>query len=485
MKPIISISIFATIALLLFLAGGVSSTFAQDDDRGTVYFIPFEGEVENALYGFLSRGFREAEQLGADHIIFEMDTPGGRVDSALKIADLIMDSPVPVTVFVTGNATSAGAIISLAAERIYMRQRTTIGTAAPVTLGQESETMNAKALSFVLAQVRTICERREYDELKTQLALAMVDTDLEVADPNDPDVIISPAGKLLTLTAQEALDLGFIEKIIDVPGFTTPEKAGVGREAVLSELGMTGAKQLFLNETAVEVFARFLSSTFVSSLLLSLAFLGVFIEFRTPGFGVPGAVGVIAFLLFFFSHSLTGLAGYEGLLFFFLGLALLSAEVFIIPGFGVAGIAGIFCLLASVVLTLMDTPITTPGFSETFEWSDLSRPLMVTTFSVCIGLIGAMASPLLIPVLADRRLFGNWLILGDSQQRAAGYHSAEDGLDALMGLRGVAHSALRPAGIADINGKRIDVVSQGGFIPTNSAVEVIKVEGRRIVVKVV
>lgn len=485
MKPPIFFSLFAIIALLFVSAGGVSSTFAQDDDRGTVYFIPFEGEVENALYGFLSRGFRNAQQQGADHIVFEMDTPGGRVDSALKIAELIMDSPVPVTVYVTGNATSAGAIISLAAERIYMRQGTTIGTAAPVTLGQESETMNEKALSFVLAQVRSICERRDYDEFKTQLALAMVDSDVEIADPGDAETIISPAGKLLTLTAKEAGELGFIEKIIDAPSLSTPEQVEQGRSLVIEALGLSEAKRLYLRETAVEAFARFLSSTFVSSLLLSIAFLGIFIEFRTPGFGVPGFVGVIAFLLFFFSHSLTGLAGYEGLLLFFLGLALLSAEVFIIPGFGVAGVAGIFCLLASVVLTLMDTPITAPGFSETFEWSDLSHPLMVTTFSVCIGLIGAMASPLLVPLAADRRLLGQWLVLGDSEKREAGYHSAEDGLDALLGLRGLARTALRPAGIAEINGKRIDVVSQGGFIPTNSAVEVIKVEGRRIVVKTV
>lgn len=464
---------------------GVQSTFAQDDDPGIAYFIPFQGEVENALYGFLSRGFREAERLGADHIVFEMDTPGGRVDSALKIADLIMDSPIPVTVYVTGNATSAGAIISLAAEHILMRTGTTIGTAAPVTMGQESETMNDKALSFVLAQVRSICERRGYDEFKTQVALAMVDKDVVVNDPNDEDATISTEGKLLTLTAQEALDIGFVDKIIDAPSLSTPKKAEIGRDMVLAELGMDGAKRYYLNETALDAFARFLSSTFVSSLLLSLAFLGVFIEFRTPGFGLPGIIGIAAFLLFFFSHSLTGLAGLEGLLLFLLGLALLGAEIFIIPGFGVTGIAGILCLFGSVILTLMEVPISSPGFSETFEWSDLTRPLMITTISVSVGLIGAMASPLLIPVLADKRVLGSWLMLDEAEKRSAGYHSAEDGLDELMGLRGVARSTLRPAGVAEIGGKRIDVVSQGAFISPNAAVEVIKVEGRRIVVRAV
>ncbi len=450
-----------------------------------VYFIPFEGEVENALLGFLSRGFRDAEQQGAQHIIFEMDTPGGRVDSALKIAELIIDSPVPVTVYVTGNATSAGAIISLAAERIFMRQGTTIGTAAPVTLGQESETMNEKALSFVLAQVRSICEKREYDEFTTQLALAMVDSDVEVVDPNDEETIISPAGKLLTLTAQEALEVGLVKSIIDAPFPETLEQAEEGRGLVVAQLGLNEPQRIYFRESAAEAIARFLSSTFVSSLLLTIAFLGLFIEFRSPGFGIPGAIGVIAFLMFFFSQSITGLAGYEGLVLFILGLALMAVEVFILPGFGIAGLAGILCLLVSVVLTLLETPITAPGFFETFEPGDLTRPIMITTFAFCLGLIGAMASPLLVPIMADRRMFGNWLVLNDSQKREAGYHSAEDGLDSLVGQRGLARTTLRPAGIAEVGGRRIDVVSQGGYIKTNSAVEVIKVEGRRIVVKTV
>ncbi|MBI1388484.1 MAG: hypothetical protein GC154_08550 [bacterium] len=457
---------------------------ASGSGQPTVYFIPFHGEVENALYGFLQRGFHEAEAMKADQIVVEMDTPGGRVDAALHIADMMMESPVPVLMYVAGNATSAGAIISLAADRIFMRDGATIGTAAPVIMGQggESETMNDKALSYVLAQVRAICEKQKFNERKTQLALAMVDKDVEIRDEDDSSKFISEKGKLLTMTAKEALHAGFIDEIIDAPAIDSGGKEA-GRTAVLIALGMEDAQRLVLRETAFDALARLLSSMTVSSLLLTVAFLGVFIELRTPGIGLPGLIGALAFLLFFFGHSLTGLAGWEGMVFFMVGMILLAIEVFIIPGFGFVGIAGVICLLTSVVVTLMDAPLTSPDFRGTFEWADLTQPLMVTTMAMTIGVIGAIASPLLIPIAAENRWFSNWLLLSESEERGKGYQSADEQLAALVGLRGVARSALRPAGAAEIEGQRIDVVSEGGFIPVHTAVEVVKVEGRRVVVR--
>ncbi|MDX9755313.1 MAG: NfeD family protein [bacterium] len=471
--------ILPVFALFLILAGWpllqaqeMNPTPASDGEP-IVYVLPFKGEVEIGLVHVLTKGFEEAQASGAKYILLEMDTPGGRVDAALDIVDLMLDSTIPVVVYVKGDATSAGAIISLAADKIFMEQMATIGTASPVLMGGggESDTMESKALSYVLAKVRTICERKEFDDYKTNLALAMVDKELEVPDPDHPDRVLKRKGIPLTLTAKEALRIDFITDL------------AANREEVLEKIDLPAARQVYRQELASEVLARFLSSTAVSSLLLTLGFLGIFIEFRSPGFGLPGLLGALALALFFWGHSLAHLGGWEGPLLFMVGVLLLSIEFFVIPGFGFTGIAGFFCIFASIVVTLVDRLPTDPNFNWAFfDWGDLSLAVLITIITMSAGFTIAMALPLLFPVFMKTPV-GKWFLLEEAEHREDGYQSAPPEYDALLGRRGLARSTLRPAGIAEIEGTRVDVVSQGGYIEPGAAVEVIKVEGRRIVVR--
>lgn len=437
-----------------------------------VFIIPFKGEVELGLKLVLERGFVEAEANRATYILLEMDTPGGRVDAALEIVDLILESKIPIAIYVTGNegATSAGAIISLAADKVFMSPDATIGTAAPVIMGgEESETLNAKALSYVLAKVRRICEQKGYSKFKTELALAMVDKDMEVIDEKTGEVI-SKQGSLLTFTANEAAKYGFITAVAKT------------REEVLEKIGLSSAKIVYRQEHMFEQLGRFLSSTAISSLLLTLAFLGIFIEFRTPGFGLPGIIGLLSLALFFWGHSLVGLAGWEAPMLFMIGIVLLAVEFFVIPGFGLTGIAGFICVLASVVITLMEQSISSPLFIDSFDWEDFMNALKITLFSLLLGGTLGFLTPFLFPAIA-RTNVGGLIFLHEREDRTRGYQSAPQELEELTGKTGTTKSTLRPAGIAEIEGKRIDVVSEGGFIPSNTSVIVTKVEGRRVVVR--
>lgn len=467
--------ILGLLLIALFIPAA-SSLQAEGTMAGpVVYIIPFEGEVETSLSAVLKRGFENAENERAAYIFLEMDTPGGRVDAALEIVDLILQSKIPVAIYVTNGATSAGAIISLAADKVFMNGKnlSTIGTASPVLGGggETSDTMEAKALSYVLAKVRAICEEKKFDEQKTQLAMAMVDKEMEIKDPQDPNKIITTKGTPLTFTAQEAMKYGFIHGIVNT------------REEALDALGLKNAKQVIREEHVSERIARFFSSMAVSSILLSVAFLGLFLEFQSPGWSLPGLVGVIALVLFFWGHLIAGLAGYEGPILLLLGLLLLFVELFVLPGFGFAGVLGIVLIVASVTVTLLEHSITSPHFSYMVGWSDVMMALGRTLLAMIVGACGAIALPFLLPITANTPV-GAWLFLRESEDKSLGYHSAEDNLERFLGKTGVAQTTLRPAGIAEIEGNRVDVVSQGGYIESDTPVKVIKVEGRRIVVQV-
>ncbi len=461
--------LLVVILLTVFFSFDAQSAYG---DSSVVYIVPFEGEVEAGLVNFLQRAFREASMEQAEHIIIEMDTPGGRVDAALEIVELFLNSEIPVTLLVTGTAASAGAIISLSADRVFMEKGTTIGFSAPVMLGggEQSETMEEKTLSYVLAEVRSICERRGYSEFKTRLAEAMVDKDIEIRDPEKPDEYVIREGKLLGLTSQEAERLKFVDQEVN------------DREEVLRILGQDTAAVVFVEEYLAEKVARFFTSTAIAGLLITIGMLGLFIEFRTPGFGLPGIVGIAALLLFFWGHTIAGLAGWEGSLLFILGVILLAVELFVIPGFGVVGMAGILGILASIIITLMDKSITSPHFFGTFQWSALLFALTVTTVAIFTGTMGALSVPLMFPFM-KRRGYGQWLVLEERQERTKGFSSASETLQLLLGAKGLSTTTLRPSGIAEINGKRVDVVSDGGYIQAHTPVEVVRVEGGKVVVR--
>jgi len=438
----------ALVALALLAI--VASTRAQDKPP-VVYVAPIEGVIDLGLAPFVKRVLDEAEAAGAAAVVLEINTFGGRVDAAVQIRDALLNSPVRTIAFVNKRAISAGALIALASENLVMTGGATIGAATPVQAGQPgaaSESVGEKTVSYVRKEFRATAESRKRPPL---LAEAMVDADVEIKG-------VIEKGKLLTLTTQEALK----HKLIDHRADTL--------EAALEQLGIAAPGIRHASTNWAENLVRFLTHPVVSSLLITIAMLGIILEMRTPGFGIPGGLGLTSLALFFWGHWLVQLAGWEELLLGVAGLILLALEVLVIPGFGIAGLLGILALVAALVLSLVG-----PGFSTTF--------LLTAAGRVVLALLFALAVSLVLLRFLPRLPFGRRLVLKRGLAATEGYSSAPESDARWLGKTGRASSPLRPAGIADIDGQRVDVVSDGEHIDAGQPIRVTHVDGNRVVVR--
>jgi membrane-bound serine protease (ClpP class) len=436
------------LGLLVLLASGRVVLAAQTP---VVYVAPIEGMIDLGLAPFVQRVLNEATQEGAAAVILEINTFGGRVDAAVLIRDALLNARVPTVAFVNKRAISAGALISLAAEKIFMANGGTIGAATPVQMGQPgapAQPVEEKTVSYVRKEFRATAEARKRPPL---IAEAMVDADVEI-----PGLI--QKGKLLTLTTEEALK----HKVADFRAETL--------ESVLEQLGLAGAQARRVSPNWAEDLVRFLTNPIVSSLLMTVGMLGIFLEIRTPGFGLPGALGVASLALFFWGHWLVQLAGWEELLLVASGFVLLVLEIFVIPGFGLAGVLGIGALLAGLSLSLI-------GGGATWEFAAIAMG------RVLISVLLALAASLLLLRFLPRLPFGRQLILETGLAAGEGYASAPESDNRWLGKNGRTFSPLRPAGIAEIDGERVDVVSDGEFIDAGISISVTRVDGNRIVVR--
>lgn len=416
-----------------------------------VYLAPVDGIIDLGLAPFVERVVAEAETADASAVILEINTFGGRVDAAVLIRDTLLRAKVPTVAFVNKRAISAGALISLAAERIAMADGATIGAATPVEVGAPGEPARPvaeKTVSYMRKEFRATAESRGRPPL---LAEAMVDTDVVVEGLVDK-------GKLLTLTTTEALE----HRVADFRADSL--------EAVLRHLALEGADVRRARTTWAEALVRFLTHPVVSSLLVTVGILGVLVELRTPGFGIPGAAGLVSLALFFWGHWLVRLVGWEELLLVGIGVMLLAMEIFVVPGFGATGVLGLVAVVAGLGLSLLGAGAT---------WSAIMAAVGRVALAVLLGLAGALAAMRLLPRLP----VGRRLILSTELQAGAGYGSAPERDRQWLGKRGTATSSLRPAGIAEIEGERVDVVSDGEFIDSGQPLEVIRVDGNRIVVR--
>jgi membrane-bound serine protease (ClpP class) len=426
----------ATLALL-FLSSPVLADYL---------IVPIEGTIDGGLAEFVDRNIREAEEMNAEGIIFRMDTPGGRIDSAVHIKDAILNAKTPTIAFVDKSAISAGALISLAADSIYMSPGSSIGAATAVDL--EGKKASEKVISYMRAQMRSTAEAKGR---RPDLAEAMVDEDIAIPG-------VTEKGKLLTLTYTEALRL----EISDATATDISE--------VLALLGDSNAVTITAEINWAERVVRFLTDPVVASLLMSLAFLGLIIELKTPGFGLGGAIAIISLALFFGSHYIVNLAGIGELLLLAAGIILVMLEIFIFPGFGFAGLAGIVLVVLGLFFSLIGN---IPGRDEftaaihTLGW----------TFLITVALGAA-----LIRFLPKSKFFSR-ISMNMVESARGGFSSADSATGALLGKRGIALSDLRPAGKAEIEGHRVDVVTEGGYIEKGSPVVVSEVYGTRVVVR--
>ncbi|MDH3288205.1 MAG: nodulation protein NfeD [Betaproteobacteria bacterium] len=437
--------------LALGLLGTLAPAFAQEKRSAIVYVAPVEGIIDRGLAPFVQRVLDEAAEAGAAAVILEINTFGGRVDAAVQIRDALLNARIPTVAFVNKRAISAGALISLAAETLVMAEGGTIGAATPVQVGQPgaaAQPVSEKTVSYVRKEFRATAESRKRPPL---IAEAMVDSDVEI------DGVIEK-GKLLTLTTEEALT----HKVADFRADTL--------ESALQKLGLGGAQLRRASPNWAENVVRFLTHPVVSSLLITIAMLGIIIELRTPGFGVPGGLGVASLALFFWGHWLVQLAGWEELILAVAGVILLALELLVVPGFGVVGVLGIVAILASLVLSMVG-----PGETATF--------ILVAAGRVVLALLFALLASLVLLRFLPRLPFGRRLILERGLAAAQGYASAPQSDAQWRGKRGRASSPLRPAGIAEIDGQRVDVVSDGELIEAGQLIEVTRVDGNRIVVR--
>lgn len=437
---------------LALIALCVASPVARADGAGRlVHVAPIEGIIDLGLAPYLQRVLAEAQRDGAAAVILDINTFGGRVDAAVIIRDALLASKVRTIAFVNKRAISAGALISLAAETLVMAEGATIGAATPVQAGQPGEgakPVDEKTVSYVRKEFRATAEARKRPPL---IAEAMVDADVVV-----PGVI--GKGKLLTLTTDEAMKA----KVADFRADTL--------EAVLERAGLAGAELRAASPNWAENVVRFLTHPVLSSLLITVGILGIVVELRTPGFGIPGALGVLGLALFFWGHSLVQLAGWEEILLVVAGVVLLAVEIFVIPGFGVVGALGITMMLAGLVLSLV-------GAEDSLE------TVLQAAMRVSLSLVGAIVASFVLMRFLPHTRFGRRLVLDTGLSARAGYASAPESDSHWLGRTGVASTPLHPAGIAEIEGSRVDVVSTGEPVDAGESIEVVRVDGNRIVVR--
>ncbi len=435
---------------------------------GLVFTIPIHGMIEPALIYVIRRGVNEAQAANAKAIIFIMDTPGGTVDAASEIVRLIQKVPVPTYTFVENDAFSAGAIIALATRHIYMAPGSKIGDAMPIMMTpiggvqEMPDDIKEKAVSAVAAMIRSAAQESGHN---VELAEKMVRREIELKIDGE---VISPAGQLLTLTSVEA-----------------ERKVGKKKEPLLSEgtvkdipelldrIGLKGATVKDFEVTAVERVARFIAA--LAPLFLIAGLLGIYIEIKTTGFGLPGILGVICLAIFFWGHHIAGLAGMEDILVFLLGLALLIAEVVFFPSMGILGVLGAVLMLLAILNAMIQRY---PGGPWLPSFEDLQWPMI----KLSLSLVGTAVVAGLIGQFLPRTAVFRKLVLEQATTRQAGYAASED-TTSLVGQEGTAASSLRPAGIGIFGDRRFDVVTRGEYVQPGERIRIVESHGSRILVE--
>ena len=492
----------------LFMKDGLSA-----EDSALVYVIDIRTEIGGGVSTYIKKGIQKAEQANADAIIFDVDTPGGKVDAAVKIIRSIQATQIPTIAFVNRQAISAGAMISAACDQIVMTSGATIGDSAPVDVqGNEA---GEKIVSYIRGIIRSTAERQDRNP---DIAEAMVDKRLILVRLQNGDIIklrpeeyineqdagtqmeiLCGEGELLNLTTRQALDYGFADaqaenltallaqyRIVEIDQdyrsdqndaviaaltqknvLGKQEKLGDHRVNIIKSLENAQITKFIVTLADRTVF--FVTSPYISALLLSLGGLGLIVEIRTPGFGIPGFLGLLFIGLFFGGHMLNQVPNaYVVALIFVVGLALIVLEVFVIPGFGIAGILGILCMFGSVFYTF---------FQST---DDINTALLWLSVSVILTSVLAILATAFLPKSAPFQRFALSTVMSTDQ----GYHSAgTQDFENFLGKTGVALTPLRPAGTARIDNKRLDVVTVGDFIAQNTPVKVLEVEGSKISVE--
>lgn len=426
-------------ALVLSLIILFSLVFpAIADTTKKIMVVPLEKTVEKGLSSFVQRAFNEAEAENVDLIIVEIDTPGGRIDAAKEIKDVIMGSNIPTVALVKSQALSAGSYIALACDTIAMQPGSTLGDAEP-RIGNERA--DEKTLSAWKKELAAVAEAHNRDP---RIAEAFADRDIVIEG-------VIEKGKLLTLTPNDAIELGMADYQV------------ANRNELLTKLGLENAQIISADPTGAERISRIVTNPYVAPILLTIGIAGIIIEVLTVGFGLFGVVGILSLILFFGGHLIAGFSGWEAILLFVLGLILMIIEAFS-PGFGIFGIGGLLAFITSIFLV-------TPSFEAAL-------------ISLTVAIIGTIVLVLISMKFFTTRNVWKKLVLGNKLVTEEGFVASREEFKDYSNREGTAITILRPAGTMELDdGTRLDVVTSGEFVEKDSRIKVIKVEGNRIIVK--
>lgn len=467
-KLLILLSLFFFQDCFLFGQTG-NQTEAATSDTTLIYKFDIKKDIGPVIWRQTMVSFNEAHRLDADYILINMNTYGGLVESADSIRTMILNSDIPVWCFINDNAASAGALIAIACDSIYMRKGGSIGAATVVD--QSGKPVPDKYQSYMRSKMRSTAESHGSDTIisgndtivkwfrNPKIAEAMVDPDLSVEGVID-------SGKVLTFTASEAIKHGFCE----------------GQAETIEEvIALTGIKNYTIKEYKLSAFEKtmsFLINPIFHGLMIMLIIGGIYFELQSPGVGFPLAVAVFGAIFYFAPLYLEGLAEYWEIIVFVVGLILIAIEVFAIPGFGVAGISGIALVVIGLTFSLIDNVV------FEFESADVVSPVVKSLILVLFSMIIAIG----VSIYLTNKFFGtsgllSFLSLQDTQQKTAGYVGVDSKQTSLVGKTGIVSSMLRPSGKVEIDDDIYDAMAMESFIEKGEAVIVIRHESYQLYVK--
>ena len=434
----------------------ISTVFSSEQ---TVFIIPINGDIDMGLPYVVNRGIDQAENNDAKLIIFDIDTFGGRVDAATKIKDSILGTKIPTVAFINRRAISAGALISLSCDSIYMTSGATIGAATAVDL--QGNKGSEKVISYMREEMASTAEANGKSR---EIAAMMVDESLELdfyvtsfGDTlNSTDIEGFKVDKLVTLTTKDALKLGFANETFE------------NIESLIDYLGFDNSQTKKITSTWSEELVRFLTNPTVAPLLMSLGFLGLLFEVKSPGLGFPGIAGIIFLTLFFGSHFLVGLADIIEIILLFFGILLVILEILIIPGFGIAGITGGGLILWSIFYMLLGEYPSAQDYSDAY-------------FGLSIATIGAIAAGILLFKIITESKYYSQVIEFKPQRKQDGY-SISKGFEKFVGKSGISTTDLRPSGKINIDNQIFQAISTGDYINKNSKIIVLRIDENQMVV---
>jgi membrane-bound serine protease (ClpP class) len=445
-----------------------SSIIAQNDSiqvvdstKSIVFVFDIDKNIEPAMWRQTQKSFEEATKINADYIIMNVNTYGGMVNMADSIRTKILNSKVPVYAYITNNAASAGALISIAADKIYMKNGAKIGSASVVD--QTGKIMPEKYQSYMRSTMRATAEAHGKDTIITEkgdtilkwkrnpmIAEAMVDPRIYIEG-------VSDTGQIVAFTANEALENGYCEAIVgDIKKLL--ESAQVDNYVIKK-----------YEPTKLEGLIGFLVSPAIQGILIMIIVGGIYFELQSPGIGFPLGAAVIAAVLYFSPLYLEGLAENWEMVIFILGIILIALEVFVIPGFGIAGIGGIILVLAGLVLSMIDNIIFDFEFHSTEALAIVLRSLAIVSASIFLSFI---LSLYLSKKALTSKAF-SWIVLSSSQQKEDGFVGVETKPKELIGKTGFASTDLRPSGKVDIDDEYYDAKSEIGYINKGEKIKVI------------